>query len=276
LTQEGANAGLDGRRIWHHRLECQSLEGRNKIRFRAFLKLSYLDYYKYQTTARGVFGPEDIFRMARERDFIYEEIVLPWLPREKESRMVDLACGHGSFLWWLGQAGFKNVSGIDSSKEQVEAARGAGLSVQEFDVMAWLENEPAGQVDVLFAMDFIEHISKDDFMRFLRLSHRLLKPGGRVILRYPNGDSPFVGLNLFNDITHVWTYTTNCLSTLAKMHGFRQSRFHDEGPEASRDQRWIKRPLARVCQWILRQVVRSASRERVVYWNSSIWACLEK
>ena len=42
----------------------------------------------------------------------------------------------------------------------------------------------------LIAIDFIEHISKDDMMELLRHSRRVLSPGGRLVLRYPNGDSP--------------------------------------------------------------------------------------
>ena len=78
--------------------------------------------------------------------------------------------------------------------------------------------------NALVAIDFLEHISKDDVMELLRQAHRVLAKGGRFILRYPNGDSPLVGMNLFNDITHVWTYTPNCLDTLARMHGFARTQ----------------------------------------------------
>jgi len=102
-----------------------------------------------------------------------------------------------------------------------------------------------------------------------------LAPGGRLILRYPNGDSPLVGMNLFNDITHVWTYTPNCLDTLARMHGFALTRFVDEGAAAVRDLRWLKVPLSRLCQVTLGFLLRGAARERVVYWSPNVWACLE-
>jgi cyclopropane fatty-acyl-phospholipid synthase-like methyltransferase len=128
----------------------------------------------------------------------------------------------------------------------------------------------------LFAVDFIEHISKDDLMHFLKLAQAALKPGGCLILRYPNGDSPFVGLNLFNDITHVWTYTTNCLSSLAQMHGFTRCRYADEGVQAIRDSRWLKVPLGTLAAWGLRWLLQAVSRETVKYWNSCIWACLQK
>ena len=149
------------------------------------------------------------------------------------------------------------------------------MDIVEADAIGWLEAQPPASLEVVFAIDFIEHISKDDFMRVLQAGHRALAPGGLMIFRYPNGDSPFVGLNLFNDITHVWTYTTNCLNSLARMHGFARCQFVDEGGAAIRDHRWLKVPVSRICAVVLRVLLQTVSRERIKYWNSCIWACLE-
>ena len=107
-------------------------------------------------------------------------------------------------------------------------------------------------------------------------AHRVLAKGGRFILRYPNGDSPLVGMNLFNDITHVWTYTPNCLDTLARMHGFTRTHFVDESEQAIRDQRWLKVPLCRASKALLGFLFRAAAREKVVFWSPNLWAYLEK
>jgi SAM-dependent methyltransferase len=147
--------------------------------------------------------------------------------------------------------------------------------VEQAEAGAWLAAQPAGSLQALVAIDFIEHISKDAVMDLLRESHRVLAPGGRLILRYPNGDSPLVGMNLFNDITHVWTYTPNCLNSLAQMHGFTRSDFVDES-DAIRDQRWIKVPLCRISRAILGALLRAATKERVAYWGPHLWACLTR
>lgn len=238
--------------------------------------MSHLAYYQYQAVARGITGPDEVRRRAEVFAYVYDRLVLPWFPRDRAGRVVELACGHGSFLHWLKQRGFTNCRGVDSSAEQIVHARSAGGEVIEAEAIAWLEAQPAASVELLVAIDFIEHISKDDFMRVLAASHRVLVPGGRLILRYPNGDSPFVGLNLFNDITHIWTYTTNCLTSLAQMHGFARCRFVDEGAAAIRDHRWLKVPLSLITGVILRLMLQTVSREKIKYWNSCIWACLEK
>lgn len=238
--------------------------------------MGYLDYYSYQAKARGVRSVQDVKRIAEEKAYVYERIVLPWLPSESNAVIAEIACGHGSFLYWLKQRGYENVTGIDSSPEQIDFARQTGVKVARMDFNEWLVKQAAGSQNALVAIDLIEHISKDSFMDFLKESSRVLSSGGRLLLRYPNGDSPLVGRNLFNDITHIWTYTTNCLETLGRMHGFSQFRFADESSLAIRDIRWLKVPLCKLSTAVLRFLVRAATKERVEYWSPNIWACLVK
>ena len=238
--------------------------------------MGYLQYYSYQTEARGVRSFEDIGRLARDKAYIYNRIVLPWLPSEKTSRIAEIACGHGSFLYWLNQHQYSQITGVDSSPEQVKFARQTGATVSEMDINKWLISQLAGSQDALVGIDLIEHISKDEFMELLKGCYRVLNPGGRLILRYPNGDSPLVGRNLFNDITHVWTYTTNCLQTLGQMHGFSQFGFVDESSAAIRDARWLKVPLCNITKGLLRLLFWMATKEKVEYWSPNMWAFLQK
>jgi SAM-dependent methyltransferase len=229
-----------------------------------------LDYYKYQTTARGVKGLREVEALALARAHVYRRVVLPRLPQNRASRIAELACGHGSFLWWLKNEGFSQITGVDSSSEQVAVAR-------EVDcVVGWLEKLPGQSVDALMGIDLVEHLTKDDFMKMLKQSSRALTSSGVLILRYPNGDSPLVGVNLFNDITHVWTHTTNCVQTLAAMHGFARATFADESDTGVRDHRWLKVPLARIGGFVLRGLIRAATRENVRYLSPHIWAFLQR
>lgn len=238
--------------------------------------MSHLEYYAYQATARGVRTVEDVARLAEQQRFAYEGVAAQWLPANKNARIVDLACGHGSFLFWLKERGHTNLAGVDSSPEQTRFAASVGIHIETADAIAWIENAPAASFDQIFGIDFIEHISKDDFMRVLKACSRALVPGGSLVLRYPNGDSPFVGRNLFNDITHIWTYTANCMNTLATMHGFRSSEFKDEGIDLIQQHRWIKVPLGRVARWFMLKFIQAATRERLETLHSNVWARLTK
>jgi SAM-dependent methyltransferase len=238
--------------------------------------MSHLDYYKYQTTARGVKGLREIETLALARSHVYRRVVLPRLPQNRDSRIAELASGHGSFLWWLKSEGFSQIIGVDNSSQQVALAREVDCPVEEADVVGWLEQQPAQSVDALVGIDLVEHLTKDDFMTLLKYSNRALAPSGVLILRYPNGDSPLVGLNLFNDVTHVWTYTTNCVQTLAAMHGFSTVTFVDESDAAVRDLRWLKVPLSKISGFIFRVLIRAATRENVRYLSPHIWAFLRR
>jgi SAM-dependent methyltransferase len=238
--------------------------------------MGHLDYYSYQAEARGVRSFEDVCRLAGEKAYVYNRIVLPWLPAEKSSGIAELACGHGSFLYWLKQHQYSEITGVDSSPEQIQFARQTGVSVFEMDGNIWLASQPNESQEVIVAIDLIEHISKDEFMDLLKGSYRLLRHGGRLILRYPNGDSPLVGRNLFNDITHVWTYTTNCMETLGRMHGFSRFGFVDESSAAIRDARWLKVPLCKMSTGLLRLLFWTATKEKVEYWSPHMWAFLQK
>lgn len=238
--------------------------------------MSHLDYYKYQAEARGIRSLEDVQRCARDKAYIYERLVRPWLSADPTRPIGELACGHGSFLAWLKTSGYRDLRAVDSSPEQIHLARQVGAAVDEADVNGWLARQPREHFATLVGIDLVEHLPKDAFMELLRAAHTALAPGGSLILRLPNGDSPFVGMNLFNDITHVWTYTPNCLDSLARMHGFSRTEFRDEGAAAIRDVRWLKVPLAQFSGFILRNLVRFSTREKIQHLSPHLWARLVK
>jgi SAM-dependent methyltransferase len=238
--------------------------------------MSYLDYYQFQAEARGVHSLADVRRIASQKAYLYDQLVRPWLPKDPAQPVGELACGHGSFLCWLQMRGFTKVSGVDSSTAQVALARQVGADVELDDANRWLAKRPAGHFAALAGIDLTEHLPKDEFMELLRGAFAALTPGGSLILRLPNGDSPLVGRNLFNDITHVWTYTPNCLDSLARMHGFARTEFADEGFATIRDYRWLKVPLGKLSALILRALIQAATREKVRHLSPHLWARLVK
>ena len=242
----------------------------------ASVPMNHLDYYRFQAHARGVRGFEDVRNIAADRAHVYDRIARAWLPGDKTLPIAELACGHGSFLHWLKGCGYTNITGVDSSPEQLEFARMVGVSVEEGDVNAWLASQDNNRFATIIAIDLIEHLPKDEFMCLLHQAHAALLPGGALISRLPNGESPFVGKNLFNDVTHVWTYTPNAMNSLALMHGFSTASFRDESADAIRDHRWLKVPLAKMCTLILRAMARMATRETIQYWSPHLWACFRK
>jgi 2-polyprenyl-3-methyl-5-hydroxy-6-metoxy-1,4-benzoquinol methylase len=233
-------------------------------------------YYQYQATARGLTSVEAVEKLADSMELTYCRLLRQWLPADRQAEIYEVACGPGIMLRHLRRTGYTRLAGSDSAASQIELAQAAGLPVVLGDSLKDLKGQGARRWDCLIAIDFIEHLPKDVLVEFFFESHRTLKKDGCLILRAPNGDSPLVGRNLYNDITHFWAYTTVATEALLKMAGFQRVEFADESVASIQKHRWIKVPLMKWSQALLRAVIRSATREHIQYLNPSIYVAAWK
>jgi 2-polyprenyl-3-methyl-5-hydroxy-6-metoxy-1,4-benzoquinol methylase len=233
-------------------------------------------YYTYQASARGLNTSADVEALTTRMAPTYRRLLTPWLPSRRDALIYEVACGPGIMLRYLRRQGYTQASGSDSAECQTDLARAAGLAVVRADSIAELKRHPLDRWDCLIAIDFIEHLPKDGLIEFLAECQRTLKPGGCLILRAPNGDSPLVGRNLFNDITHVWAYTSIATRALLEMAGFQRVEFAEESLAGLQRHRWLKVPLMQLAQAILRRLIRAATREDVRWLHPSIYVCAWK
>jgi 2-polyprenyl-3-methyl-5-hydroxy-6-metoxy-1,4-benzoquinol methylase len=102
---------------------------------------------------------------------------------EPPGTLLDIGCGNGAYSARLLPLGYV-VHGIDLTEEQIARARENGLIAR----IHTLETGPLpyddGAFDIVLAGEIIEHLV--DTSAFLRDIHRVLKPGGCVILTTPN------------------------------------------------------------------------------------------
>lgn len=78
---------------------------------------------------------------------------------------------------------------------------------------------PSEYFDVIFASNFLEHLTLDEGEELLEVCRRILKPTGRLILLQPNFRYAYKGY--FDDFTHRSIYTHHSLKDLVTCHGFR-------------------------------------------------------
>ena len=143
----------------------------------------------------------------------------PWLPADRAAQCLDVACGSGQMLFTLKLAGYKNLSGVDISAEQVEVARGICPQVEQSDAISYLRNNPEA-FDLITGLDIVEHFHKDELFSFLDALYAALRPGGRLILQTPNAETPW-GLALrYGDFTHELAFTPKSLSCVLRIAGF--------------------------------------------------------
>jgi SAM-dependent methyltransferase len=134
-------------------------------------------------------------------------------------RVLEIGFGNGSFLGWAKSIGVE-AYGVEVSSPLVERARallGEGRVFLGLDDSRLMEL--AGTVSHVVAIDVIEHIELCALPTAFSRIHDLLLPGGRCILRFPNGDSPFGRINQHGDPTHVTTLGAEMLRYFATESG---------------------------------------------------------
>lgn len=188
-------------------------------------------YYRYQTQARGLLEEDALRQHFAKLARWYAFRLRSHLPDNRNASCLDIPCGYGNFLYFLRLRGFENVIGYDLDPNQVRVARNLDLPAHEGDAFIVLSEERK-EYDCIMSLDFIEHVSRDDALRFLGLCWARLRPGGVLILRTACADGPFGAHDRYNDLTHQWTMTSNVLRTVLRMLNFERVEILDERPQA--------------------------------------------
>jgi SAM-dependent methyltransferase len=150
----------------------------------------------------------------------YTHFLRPWLSPDKNLPLLDLPCGSGKLLFALHTMGYTNIRGADIDPAQVAVALELGLPVQQLDAFELLEHETPGSAAGIFSLDFLEHLTPENALRFVRLAHRTLSANGLFICRTPSADGPFGSHDRYNDLTHKWALTSGAARQLFVLGGF--------------------------------------------------------
>jgi len=104
------------------------------------------------------------------------------LPRNQNPRprILDVGCGTGANLEMLAE--FGDAEGVDVSTDALSFCRQRGLNSVKLGEAEKLPY-PDQSFDLVTALDVVEHL--DDDLAGLREMHRVLKPGGHVMMFVP-------------------------------------------------------------------------------------------
>jgi 2-polyprenyl-3-methyl-5-hydroxy-6-metoxy-1,4-benzoquinol methylase len=175
-----------------------------------------------------------------------------FLPVSRESRIIDLACGAGHFMYFLQQEGYANTEGIDISNEMLDVARSMGVAnCIHADLFQFLPDKKQ-TYDLIIANDIVEHLEKDEVMNLLDLIHDSLNPGGRVIISTINAMSLFGYGTIQNEYTHVTGFTPMSLVQVLKVCGFLNVVTRGERPVVHDIRSGIRAALWKIMQLFLR------------------------
>jgi SAM-dependent methyltransferase len=105
------------------------------------------------------------------------------LPQARGRRVLDIACGEGYGSAAMAASGALHVIGVDISSEACAHAH-AKYSIETRVGSAEAMPLSDGEVDAVISFETIEHLH--DVKAFISECHRVLSPGGTLIISTPN------------------------------------------------------------------------------------------
>ena len=152
-----------------------------------------------------------------------------WGPAQmtENSSVLELGCGVGLFLSYLEAKGIKNFIGIDNDpkvREFMPASIADHLILGDI----WSETEKLNansrKFDCVVLLDVFEHFSYIEGQNLLVRLANILNPDGKIVIRVPNGSSPFSLQYQFGDVTHKAIYAPSSIEFIARASEFEMER----------------------------------------------------
>ena len=160
----------------------------------------------------------------------YRGRFLPFLPKDKNANIIDIACGAGHFLYFLQKEGYHCSRGIDISQQAIAIAQSMGVHNAAVGDLFEVLPHHKGEFQHVSANDIIEHLKKDTTLDFLDLVYNSLEPGGTVSMTTDNAGSLLGGRGVFMDFTHETGFTVESLRQVLGVAGFENIAVYGETP----------------------------------------------
>ena len=191
-----------------------------------------------------------------------------------QKKVLEIGFGNGSFLAWARSRGAL-VTGIEINARSLKEAHRAEVELLSGDIKntAIERNE---WFDLIAAFDVLEHFDIDEITEYLCSLGKMLRPGGILILRFPNGQSPFGLLAQHGDATHKTMLSKDKIEQLSQNTGLSSVRY--EGSYRIRG-RWGAKWLCRACRSLAQSIIGFALNRIYacdIPWDSVVVMVMEK
>ena len=190
-------------------------------------KATYRDliYSRYLSIGFQEMNASDYEKIAKSYELNYGDIIT----LDFNSKILDIGCGMGHFLYYLKKRGYNNFLGIEVGAEQFDYCKKNITERVEkvkdtFEFIASKKN----YYDLIVLNDVIEHFNKNDAFKLLETIFLSLKGQGRLIIKTPNMGNPFGNSSFYIDFTHEIGFSEISLPQILKLIGFKNVLCRDE------------------------------------------------
>ena len=162
-------------------------------------------------------GPRGLIQQRLE---VYLPFVQPVCAAYPEALVLDLGCGRGEWLELL-QKNAIAAMGVDLDTGMLAACQQINLKVQCQDALESLTQLQDGSASVVSAFHLVEHLPFDRVKDLVAECHRVLKPGGLLIMETPNPENFMVAThNFYLDPTHLRPIPPDLLAFVPEYLGY--------------------------------------------------------
>lgn len=155
----------------------------------------------------------------------------PYLPKDKEARVLDIGFGGGWFLAACLKLGYRNLAGADfgiAHKNNIRNWAPDRITLHEIqDNIGEFLSDKKEQFDFIHMSHVIEHIPKYSLLWIADALYWALKPGGELLLRTPNMEGPCANSSLYVTLSHEYGFAGSNLMSLLDICGFDEVRLID-------------------------------------------------
>ena len=195
--------------------------------------------------------------------------------RVANAEILEIGFGAGSFIAWAEQKGAK-VAGTEINDTLIDAARQRNVELLD-PIIETAADANAERFDTIIAFDVFEHFSLADVSTRLRAAETMLKPGGHLLMRFPNAQSPFGLAPQNGDPTHLSALSRSSIEQLMQGTAFKTVRYTGSFRTAGRG------VLQRLVRWfrycarnVLASVLNFVFARRNMPWDPVVVLVLRK
>ncbi len=176
-------------------------------------------FQQYHITRTLLLDPSDEIKIDWF-DFYFDSVYRPYFKQlSLNANVAELGCNKGFLLYTLLKRGYKNLTGVDLSSDDLVTARKLlpNVSIYEEDIFDFL-NKYSNQFDCIILKALIEHIKKEKVLMLLEKIHASLKPGGMIFIDVQNSDWLFGLHDRYVDFTHEIGFTKESLRQILLLY----------------------------------------------------------